>query len=68
MSKKSFSERHDVWPPLPLLLTVEEAAKYANIGRTMFYALIKSGVISSVKVGRLRRVRFDDLQNWVAGL
>jgi excisionase family DNA binding protein len=39
-----------------VLLTAEEAAERLNIGRTTMFALIKSGAVESVKVGRLRRV------------
>jgi excisionase family DNA binding protein len=46
---------HTTQPPR-VLLTAEEAATRLNIGRTTMFALLKSGVIDSVKVGRLRRV------------
>jgi excisionase family DNA binding protein len=38
------------------LLTVEQAAERLGIGRTTTYALIKSGGLESITVGRLRRV------------
>ena len=39
-----------------VLLTPEQAADAIGIGRTTLYALIKSGDLQSIKVGRLRRV------------
>jgi excisionase family DNA binding protein len=39
-----------------VLLTVEAAAERLSISRTRMYALIKSGEVISVRVGRLRRV------------
>jgi len=38
-----------------LLLTVEEAADRLGVGRTLMYALIRSGDVPSVQIGRLRR-------------
>ena len=38
------------------MLTVEQAAEALGIGRTTTYALVRSGDLDSVKVGRLRRV------------
>lgn len=39
-----------------LMLTVEQAAEALGIGRTTMFALVKSGEIQSVRIGRLRRV------------
>jgi len=39
-----------------VLLTVEAAADRLSISRTRLYALIKTGEITSVRVGRLRRI------------
>ncbi|HET9653730.1 MAG TPA: helix-turn-helix domain-containing protein [Kineosporiaceae bacterium] len=51
-----------------LLLKVEEAADCLNVGRTTMYALIKTGEIETVQVGRLRRVRVADLEAYAARL
>lgn len=51
-----------------LLLTVEEAASRLNIGRTTMYALVSSGAVEPVTIGRLRRVPSECLDNFVAGL
>ncbi|MFF7247613.1 helix-turn-helix domain-containing protein [Embleya sp. NPDC008237] len=54
--------------PTLVALTVEEAARRLGIGRTTMYALIASGDIPSVTIGRLRRVPAEALGAYVAGL
>jgi len=51
-----------------LLLTVEEAADCLGIGRTSMFDLIMSGVVPSVRIGKLRRVRPQELERYVASL
>lgn len=51
-----------------LLLTVEAAAELLSISRTRMYALIKSGEVASVQVGRLRRIPVSALDNFTARL
>ena len=51
-----------------LLLTVEVAAERLSISRTRMYALIKSGEVASVRVGRLRRVPVAALDAFTARL
>jgi excisionase family DNA binding protein len=58
----------DVTRPVRLVLTVEEAADRLRIGRTLMYALITSGEVESVRIGRLRRVPADALERYVSGL
>lgn len=53
---------------LPLVLTVEEAAERLGVGRTVMYALVSSGAVESVRIGRLRRVPADALVTFLAGL
>ena len=47
--------------PGPTLLSVEAAATQLSIGRTTMYALIKTGAITSVRIGRLRRIPAEAL-------
>ncbi len=54
--------------PTLVLLKVEEAARRLRIGRTTCYALIRSGELGSVPVGRLRRVPADAPAAYVARL
>lgn len=48
-----------------ILLTVEEAAEQLSIGRTTMFALIKAGDITTVRVGRLRRVPATAVADYV---
>ena len=49
-----------------VLLTVEEAARRLHIGRTTCFALIRTGELESIYVGRLRRVPADAPAEYVA--
>lgn len=53
---------------LPLLLTPAEAAAALGVGRSTLFDLLGSGALPSVRIGRARRVRRDDLDAFVAGL
>jgi excisionase family DNA binding protein len=53
---------------MPILLTVAEAAARLRIGRTLMYHLISTGQVTSVTVGRLRRIRPADLAAYAASL
>lgn len=55
-------------PVEAVLLTVEEAAERLRIGRTTMYALVSSGAVESVKVGRLRRVPVEAVDAYVTML
>jgi excisionase family DNA binding protein len=55
-------------PAAHVLLTVEEAARRLNIGRTTMYSLVSAGAIESVTIGRLRRVPAECLDTFVATL
>jgi excisionase family DNA binding protein len=50
--------------PEQTLLTVEEAAQRLRIGRTRMFALVRSGEIESVQIGRLRRIHPDALEKF----
>jgi excisionase family DNA binding protein len=54
--------------PPRLLLTVEEAAERIGICRSNMFKLIRRGEIQSVRVGRLRRVTPDALEDFVRRL
>jgi excisionase family DNA binding protein len=53
---------------VPLVLTVEAAAERLGIGRSLMYALVKSGDVESVCIGRLRRIPADALETFVRSL
>lgn len=48
-----------------LLLKVREAAPLVAMGQTKFYALVRSGEIPSIRVGRSRLISADALREWV---
>lgn len=54
--------------PEQTLLTVEEAAERLRIGRTRMFALVKSGEIESVQIGRLRRIHPDAIEKFARSL
>lgn len=50
------------------LYRVSEAAELLGIGRTSVYALLKSGELRSVRVGRSRRITSADLDRFIRSL
>lgn len=50
------------------LLTVAQASKALNLGRTMTYRLIQTGALRSVLIGRSRRIPASALKEFVANL
>ena len=52
-------------PVQKLLLTVPEAGRALAISRSKMYDLLNSGQLPSVHIGRSRRVRVRDIQNFV---
>jgi excisionase family DNA binding protein len=51
-----------------LMLTAEQAADALGIGRTTVYALIKSGELRSLLIGRLRRIPLDEVEAYTTRL
>ena len=51
--------------PARMLLTVEQAASLLGVGRTTMFALIRSGDVETVHIGRLRRIRPAELAAFV---
>ena len=51
-----------------LLLTVADAAKLLAVSRTKLYELLNARAIDSVYIGRSRRIRLVDLEEFVNGL
>ena len=48
------------------LLSAEDLARELGVGRTTAYSLLWSQTIPSMKVGRLRKVRREDLETYIA--
>lgn len=55
-----------VTPNPPVLLTVQQAAERLNVPRTAAYVLIASKRLSSIKIGRLRRVPAAAIDEFIA--
>ena len=55
-------------PPTSLMLTAEEAASELRLGRSTVYELMASHALKFVKVGRARRIRRADLEEYVRSL
>jgi excisionase family DNA binding protein len=51
-----------------VMLTAEQAADALSIGRTTVYALIKTGELRSLLIGRLRRIPVDAITAYTARL
>lgn len=51
-----------------VVLTVEQAAAALSVGRTTLFALIKSGELRSLLIGRLRRIPLDEVEAYSARL
>lgn len=51
-----------------VMLTVEQAAAALSAGRTTVFALIKSGELHSLLIGRLRRIPLDEVEAYTARL
>jgi len=52
-------------PVQKLLLTVPEAGRALAISRSKMYDLLNAGYLPSVHIGRSRRVRVSDIENFV---
>ena len=48
------------------LLTVREAAELLKLGPRCLYEKIRSGALPAVTLGRTRRIRAEDLQDFIA--
>ncbi|MCU1667017.1 MAG: hypothetical protein QOI36_4151 [Pseudonocardiales bacterium] len=56
--------------PLPkrVLLTPEEAGEALGVGRTTIYALLRTGDLESVQIGRLRRISLSAVEAYAEQL
>ena len=57
--------RHRAVTPAKLLLTITEASQVLAISRSKLYDLLNSGHLPSVHIGRSRRVRLKDIEEFV---
>ena len=52
----------------PLVLRVEDLMPILSIGRNSAYALVRSGAIRSVRIGRQLRIPRDALEEFLNGI
>ena len=55
-------------PETLILMTAEAAAERLSISRPRIYELLAAGTLESDKIGRLRRIRPEHLEAFVARL
>jgi excisionase family DNA binding protein len=49
-------------PPLPRFLTPEEVADLLRISRRTVYNWLRSGQLPALRIGRIWRVRLEDIE------
>jgi excisionase family DNA binding protein len=60
-------EELDLWPePAPALVTIKQAARILNLGRSTIYQLIDAGEIDTVHFGRSHRIPLRSLTQLIA--
>lgn len=52
-------------PKLTRLLTVEEVAKLTKVSASHLYSLINEGALPAVSFGRAKRIRPEDLEEFI---
>jgi excisionase family DNA binding protein len=65
MSETNEGKEEDL---IPLLLSVGSACRILGLGRSCLYALMASGRIRSVSVGRRRLIPREAINEFIAGL
>jgi excisionase family DNA binding protein len=58
--------RHPPAAEIDYLMTADDVRQRLGISRTCVYRMLAAGTIPSVRVGRLRRVRPADLEQFIA--
>ncbi|WP_421695018.1 helix-turn-helix domain-containing protein [Aestuariivirga sp.] len=53
---------------VPFVLSVAEAARCANLGRTSLYAAIASGMLKTRKAGRRTLIEVTELRRFIESL
>ena len=46
-------------------MSSEELRRWLGLGKTKTQILLQSGAIPSYKIGRIRRIRRDDVEQWL---
>ena len=48
-----------------MLVTIRAAAKLLSLGESTLYAMVASGEIPYVPVGRVKRIAVTDIETWI---
>jgi excisionase family DNA binding protein len=59
------AKKQSLLPSSKLLLTIPEAGAVLSVSRSKIYGLMNSGDLPSVLLGRSRRIRVSDLEQFV---
>ncbi len=60
-------KRENEFENLPLALCVDDLASVLGIGRNSVYALVRSGQIRSIRIGKQIRIPRDALRDFLQG-
>ena len=52
--------------PLPLVVSVPEAARLMGISRGMLYVMMRDGTVPTVRIGRRRLLARADIERFIA--
>lgn len=58
-------DQPSLFDPIPVLLTIPEAARLLSIGRTLAYELIGAGELEVIHIGRAARVPLAAVHEFV---
>ena len=50
---------------LPIMMTIQELAKFLRVSKNTAYSFVNTGVIPSIKVGRQTRIYREDVIRFV---
>jgi excisionase family DNA binding protein len=54
-------------PETQPLLTIPQAAHWLNMGKATVYRLLDRGALTSIRIGRARRIAVSDLKMFIEG-
>ena len=64
VNDRSTTEYHSE-SDLPVMMTIQELAKFLRVSRNTAYSFVNTGVIPSVKIGRQTRIYREDVIRFV---
>ena len=64
VNDRSTTEYHSE-SDLPVMMTIQELARFLRVSRNTAYSFVNTGVIPSVKIGRQTRIYREDVIRFV---